>query len=509
MEHRCQVIIVGGGPVGVALAVELGLRGVSCILIERHTTPQQIPKGQNLTHRSLEHFYFWGVVDELRAARLLPGGYPIGGITAYGDLMSDHWYVPVGRESYGDYFFQANERLPQYLTEEVLRTRMADIPNVTARYGWSAETIEQDEFGVRVTIADQDGSGRQALEAEYVVGCDGTRSTVREQSGIQREGTDFDQKMALTVFRSRELHEGLKRLPERTTYRALSPDLNGVWCFFGRIDVGEGWFFHAPVPRDATAEDYDFHGLLQRAAGFEFSCEFDHIGFWELRVAAANTYRRGRAFIAGDAAHSHPPYGAYGLNTGLEDVANLGWKLAAALEGWGGDALLDSYSEERRPIFLETGEDVIAGGIKRDGVFLEQYSPDRNLEEFEQAWKQVEAADSEAHRTYEPHYEGSSVVMGPPNSACSIHGSLALVARAGHHLAPQRLSSGRNVFEELGTGYTLIALDSEDSTVKAFEDAAKSLRVPLKVARDTRQEDRKEFGSRLILVHIGLDSSTV
>jgi len=176
MEQRYQVIIVGGGPVGVALAVELGQRGVSCVLIERHTTPQRIPKGQNLTNRSMEHFYFWGAVDELRAARVMPIGYPIGGITAYGDLMRDHWYIPVGRESYGDYFFQANERLPQYLTEEVLRARMADFPNVTSIPGWSAKTIEQDEQGVRVTITEEDGPGSQVFEAEYVVGCYGPRS---------------------------------------------------------------------------------------------------------------------------------------------------------------------------------------------------------------------------------------------------------------------------------------------------------------------------------------------
>jgi 2-polyprenyl-6-methoxyphenol hydroxylase-like FAD-dependent oxidoreductase len=87
--QRFQVVIVGGGPVGVALAVELGLRGISCALVERHLAPQRIPKGQNLTQRTLEHFYFWGIVDELRAARLLPPGYPIGGVTAYESLMSD------------------------------------------------------------------------------------------------------------------------------------------------------------------------------------------------------------------------------------------------------------------------------------------------------------------------------------------------------------------------------------------------------------------------------------
>ncbi|MCH9009399.1 MAG: FAD-dependent monooxygenase, partial [Chloroflexi bacterium] len=441
MEQRYQVIIVGGGPVGVALAVDLGIRGVSCALVERHLTPQQIPKGQNLTQRSLEHFYFWGVVEELRAARVMPTGYPIGGITAYGDLMSDYWFAPVGREAVGAFYFQANERLPQYLTEKVLRRRLAGLPDVTTLFGWSAETIEQDDHGVRITIAEADGSVKRVLEAEYVVGCDGGRSTVREQAGIGRSGTDFDQRMLLAVLRSKDLHQGLKRFPERTVYRVLHPDLKGVWQFFGRIDVGEGWFFHAPVPRDATADNYDFQGLIQRAAGFSFSCDIDHIGFWDLRVAIASRYRQGRAFIAGDAAHSHPPYGAYGLNSGLEDVANLGWKLAAVLEGWGGEPLLDSYSEERQPVFVETGETIIAEGIREDRSILERYSPDDDPNQFELAWNQLQAAESLRQTSYEPHYEGSSVVLGSPNSSCGVHGRHSFAAQPGHHLAPQPLSS--------------------------------------------------------------------
>ena len=500
MEKRYQVIIVGGGPVGVALAVDLGLRGVSCVLVERHLTPQQIPKGQNLTQRSLEHFYFWGIVDELRAARVAPSGYPIGAITAYGDLMSEYWFAPVGREAVKPYYFQANERLPQYLTEKVLRKRMADFPHVESLFGWSANTIEQDEHGVRVTISEEDGPGKRVLEAEYLVGCDGGRSSVRDQTGIERSGTDFDQRMLLAVFRSRDLHDGLKRFPERTTYRVLHPDLNGVWQFFGRIDVGEGWFFHAPVPRDATADNYDFNGLIQRAAGFPLSTTFDYIGFWELRVAFADTYRQGRAFIAGDAAHIHPPYGAYGLNTGLDDVANLGWKLAAALEGWGGERLLESYSEERRPVFMETGEGIIANGIKEERSFLERYSPDRDQREFERAWQELRAAESLQQKSYEPHYEGSSVVIGPPNSTCGVRSTHSFEARPGHHLAPQPLSSGRNVFEELGSGFTLLAFGVEEQAIQTIQGAAKTHRMELNVVRDSYEEERKAYDSRLVLV---------
>src|SRR5262249_29773221 len=147
----------------------------------------------------------------------------------------------------------------------------------------------------------------------------------------------------------------------------------------------------------------------------------------------------------------------FGLNNGLEDVRNLGWKLAATLQGWGSDALLRSYSEERRPIFQETGEDFIAGRINADREFLDRYSPDRDREEFERVWRARDAIAGDRILTYEPHYEGSSVVAGPPNGVCSAHGTHMFKARPGHHLAPQSLSSGRNVFEELGSGFALLA----------------------------------------------------
>src|SRR5271169_270411 len=148
MKKHYQVVIVGGGPVGAALAVELGQRGISCALVERRLEPQRIPKGQNLTQRSVEHFHFWGVADKLRAARLLPPDYPMSGIVAYRDLNNDYWYAPPLREIVNSYYFQNNERLPQYQSEYVLRARMAQLADVKARFGWVAETIEQDARGV-------------------------------------------------------------------------------------------------------------------------------------------------------------------------------------------------------------------------------------------------------------------------------------------------------------------------------------------------------------------------
>ncbi len=500
MEKRHQVVIVGGGPVGVGLAVELGLRGIRCVLVERRVELQKIPKGQNLSPRTLEHMYFWGVEKELRAERIMPSGIPVSGIVAYGNLLSPYWYAPPQRELVSQYYFTGVERLPQYLTEKVLRTKMLSLPNVETRFGWIAETVEQDASGARVTIAEQGGSGRETLEADYVVGCDGARSTIRDQVGIERGGSDFDQVMVLAVFRSRALHEGLMRFPIRSTYNVMHPDLKGYWQFFGRIDVGEGFFFHAPVPKDTTTDNYDFKALLQKVAGFEFEAEFDYVGFWDLRVAVAEKYQVGRVFIAGDAAHSHPPYGGFGLNSGIEDAANLGWKLAAVLKGWAGPKLLESYSEERRPIFEETGRDFIAGRIENDRKFLDQYNPERDKAAFEEAWGKRLQGAGESVQTYEPHYEGSAVVMGPPGGKCSAHGKHTYLAQAGHHLPPQKLTSGRNVFEELGPDFTLLAFDADAAAVTAFEAAAHELNVPLKVIRDAYAGGRDAYGKHLILV---------
>jgi len=495
---QTSVIVVGGGPVGLALAATLGNAGIPCVLLERGREPSAIPKGQNLTARSLEHFYSWGCADELRAARLLPPGFPIGGITAYGSLAGRYWYAPPGREAVSDFYYQQQERLPQYLTESVLRTRIKAFGSVVALFGWSATHIDVGDDGVRVTASDDSGDADWEIEGSYIVGCDGAHSAVREQAGITCSGADFDQRMVLAVFRSRDLHARLERFPLRTTYRVLHPALAGYWWFFGRVDAAETWFFHAPVPKDATAANLDAQALIERAAGFPLACAFSHVGFWDLRVDTADTYQRGRAFIAGDAAHSHPPYGAYGLNTGFEDAVNLGWKLAAVLSDWGGPSLLDSYTTERRPIFVETGQ-AITEGIANDRAFLARYRPELDRGEFERAWGRLTLGDT-APSSYEPHYEGSPIVWGPAGSACSAQGQHTFQARPGHHLAPVLLSSGRNVFEQLGPGYTLIALADHPRPAAAFQAAARALRIPLRVLADTFAGPRTAYGSRFILV---------
>jgi 4-hydroxyisophthalate hydroxylase len=494
---RTSVIIVGGGPVGLGLAAALGTAGIPAVLLERRKDSSTIPKGQNLTARTLEHFYFWGCADQLRAARLLPPEFPIGGITAYSSLADKHWYAPPGRETVSDFYFQRPERLPQYLTESVLRDRVAALDAVVGMFGWSAAGVCLGKDGVRVTAVADSGEERE-IEAAFVVGCDGGHSLVREQAGIAGNGVDLGQRMVLAVFRSAELNAGLDRFPKRTTYRVLHPDLQGYWQFFGRVDATQTWFFHAPVPADATAATLNAQALVAQAAGFPVACEFEYVGLWTMRTEIADTYQNGRAFIAGDAAHSQPPYGAYGLNTGLEDAVNLAWKLAAVLRGWAPRRLLDTYSVERRPIMFETAQAII-DGIAADRSFLERYSPQRDASEFEQVWGARTAGET-APASYEPHYDGSPIVCGLHDATTGVRGQHSLEARAGHHLSPALLSSGHNVFSELGRDHTLIALTQDSAPVEAFQEAAHARRMPLHVIVDTFAAGRTGYEHRYILV---------
>jgi 4-hydroxyisophthalate hydroxylase len=502
-SHETEVVIVGGGPVGMGLAIELGGRGVRCVLVERYPDPQPIPKGQNLTQRTMEHFHVWGAEAPLRAARTIPPSYGIGGLTAYGTLLGPYAYDWLQRDLVQPFYFTANERLPQYATEAVLRRRAAELPSVELLYGWHAQEIRQDDAGVTVTLERRGGDGRGVIHAVHAVGSDGSRSRVREQAGLRQTRTEHDRLMVLLVFRSRHLHELLSRYPGKSYFNVLQPELQGYWKFFGRVDLGNTWFFHAPVPAGTTADNFDFRAFLHAAVGEPFDVEFEHTGFWDLRFAIADACRAGRVFIAGDAAHSHPPYGGYGVNTGLEDARNLGWKLAAVLQGWAGEDLLDSYDAERRAVFASTARDFIAKSIETDREFLQTFDPTVDRAAFERAWQaRAEGAVGEVH-AFEPHYEGSPVVSvgnGSGGAVSSAVGSHRFEARAGHHLAPAVMASGRNVYEALGPGFTLLALDADGDAVRAFDAVAADLRLPLTVLEDPGQGDMARYGARLVLV---------
>lgn len=472
--------------------MDLGLRGVRTTVIEKEEDLHRIPKGQNLTQRTMEHFRYWGIAEQIRAARLMPAGYPAGGINAYENLMSDFAHPWFRRAEVDQYYFARNERLPQYLTEKVLRERASRLPLVEVILGSRAEAIDQEGEGVRVRV------GTEEITADYLVGCDGSHSMVRESAGIGETRRDHDRKMVLLVFRSTQLHRILEgRFGEASFFNVLHPDLNGYWRFLGRVDVGEGWFFHAPVEAGSTVHNLDWEALLHDTVGQSFDLQLEYVGFWDLRIAFANTYRNGRVFVAGDAAHSHPPYGGYGINTGLEDARNLAWKLAGDLQGWAGSGLLESYTEERRPVFASTATDFIEAFIQNDREFIGKYDPKVDLASFSEAWERRRLGSNLGVSVFDPHYEGSPIVFGPPSAVSSAAGTHSLEARAGHRLPPP--ASGPALFDSLGLDWTLLHREGVNDAADAFVETSRRMGFPLQLL-NLEESDMAAYGADMMLV---------
>ena len=463
-----EVLISGGGPVGLGLAIELGQRGHDVCVVERNEAPPRIPKGQNLTQRTMEHMRAWGVEDAIRAAKTIPKGVGLGGLTAYGNLLSGYHYDWFKRGAVAPYYAAENERLPQYATEAVLRERVAQLDSVTMLTGRKCVGLTQGDTSVALQF--EDCSGEQVLEGRYLVGCDGSRSMVRQAAGISETRQDHDRLMVLIVFDSPEFFDLIQNFPDKQFYNVLHPDLDGYWMFFGMVEWGKRFFFHAPVPSETNRDNFDFEGLIHRAVGAKFELDLDYVGFWDLRISQADEYREGRVFVAGDAAHSHPPYGGYGINTGFEDARNLGWKLSMVLKGQASEALLDSYHAERHPVFASTASDFIDRFIREDRAFVREYDSAKNKARFEAAWNErAKGGAAKGIAAFAPHYGGSPIVQGATETGPSAIGVHDFVARPGHHLPPVAMPDGSMSTEILGAGFTLFTVQPELEMDAAME----------------------------------------
>jgi len=347
-----QVIIVGAGPVGLTLALDLGLRGVRCILLEKKLEPQFLPKMERCNARSMEMFRRLGLADELRAAGLTTDSvmdvYIILTMTRAPLLHLKYPSVDMAREQIrkindGSTPLEPYQLISQYTLEPVLKQAAERIPAVTVRYGTELMEFEEDGPSVVATVRSSDGRSRK-IRAAYLVGCDGGSSSVRKQLGIPLRGEANLAKFRQGLYRCDELYNRLPlgEGPGRGRHYLVADE----WATFLIMqDSKRHWTLHA-----AVESDEQMNQRFEETVGVPVRYEVLYCGEWRQNLLLADRYQAGRVFLAGDAAHLVIPAGGLGMNTGVGDAFDLSWKLAAMLEGWGGPKLLDSYEIERRQV---------------------------------------------------------------------------------------------------------------------------------------------------------------
>ncbi len=343
-----EVLVVGGGPVGLTLAIELGQLGVRCHLIDKRPAMGRLPKMERCNARTMENFRRLGIAGRIRDAGLDPD-IPMDVFICWDNLtrppLVHHHYPSVNeakalsrRINDGTYPAEPYQLISQYTLEPLLRDVAEHTPGVQVTFGCELTSLTQDERGVTATVTDGGGATR-SVRSRYLVGCDGGASTVRDQLGVELRGESL-----------LELHQAL------------------FYCedLFPRIPIGRGRHYHFADGRSTflivqdDTQHFSLHAVVDDAAempklfesivGMPVDYQTLYVGRWTQRLMLADRYRVGRVFLAGDAAHLVIPTGGLGMNTGAGDATDLAWKLWATLAGWGGPLLLDSYEAERRPI---------------------------------------------------------------------------------------------------------------------------------------------------------------
>ncbi|WP_158260312.1 FAD-dependent monooxygenase [Mycobacterium talmoniae] len=533
------VLIVGGGPVGLTLALTLFRHGVPATLVERSPSTTTHPKMDITNGRSMELFRHLGVADELRKVAVPEDhGFDVSWVTKLSGWELARFRYPsvaqrrklIRDRNDGTMTLEPAMRVSQALLEPALKTILETrAPQIDVRYGWGLQTFQQDDQGVDAVIRSVSGE-THTIRAQFLAGCDGAGSVVRRGLGIglddialhrlaarelglrrlvpagirafvEHRETPMDGRVYLVHFTSpnRELFERFG-----TAWHTQSPE---GWTLISQNDR-DTWTLHALLGVGADAEAIDPKRFLFAALGVEFECEILCANAWRPRLSLADSYGRGRVWLAGDSAHQVVPAGGYGMNTGVGDAVGLGWVLAAILQGWGDRRLLDAYQAERRSVAVRNRaasarHTLVRLAIKtayRKRIHSEGWNGERSRRRLGREILDLGNLENEADGIeFGYRYQNSPVICHEAHPVPADRmDSYTPTTLPGARPPSLVLDSGQAIFDLLGPGFTLLRFDEID--VAPLVTAAQQRDVPLTVVDIRDERSRALYQRDLVLI---------
>ena len=499
------VLIVGGGPIGLALAADLGRRGVAAVLVERNENRLGPAKMLEVSVRTMEFCRQLGIAEKVRNWGFPPdwpldsafvtdlAGYEIGRVRT----------PALGAAADSPFSPERGRPCPQTWFDPILQDCARSHPQIELRHQVALESFTQDPDGVTATLRDQRNGATETLRAGYLVGCDGFASTVRERLGIAIRGEPHLD-WSMTVYL--RIPDLFALCDKEKAFRYVFVGPEGTWSFLSIVDGKDLWRLQFVDVDPRRLQSMDIPALVRRCMGRDIPYRIEDKSLWERKRTVAERFSEGRVFLAGDAAHAHPPNGGLGMNTGIQDAFDLGWKLAALLQGWGGPALLDSYDRERRPASARAAAMSLSNyrRLRSAAPRSEICAPTpageaarreigaRLEEENEKSWHPVGV-----HLGYIYHPSPIVVPDGTRQPADDTIGYVPTAfpgARAPHAW----LGDGRSILDLFGAGFVLLVF--ADVPTEALERAAAQRGVPLTVHRIAEREIAGLYGRKLVLV---------
>jgi 2-polyprenyl-6-methoxyphenol hydroxylase-like FAD-dependent oxidoreductase len=497
-EVRIPVLIVGGGTVGLYLAMELGYHGVKCLLVTERPTTSTHPKGSTINARSMEHLRRLGAARAVRALGI-PRDHntDITFVTRFTGYELGRVEMPSCNEKIANPGPRGHTRLTpepihranQLYLEPVFSNHAESYDSVTLRFGWRMTTFTDHGDHVEADIEDVATRQRQKVIADHVVGCDGANGDIRRQLGFRYGGRTssgdkfYDGRMLSIYVRAPRVYDVMP-FPVSWHYLITNHE-SRMDCI--SLDCKGEFVILAHIPPDVPLEEIDAQALFHRAVGCDIGAEVVSVQEWWAGLAlVTDHYQHGRVFLAGDAVHLFTPTGGFGFNTGIDDAANLAWKLAAVHHGWGGPKLLATYETERRPVGLRNTKE--SGQLAEQAAALE--IPPHIEDDTAQGASERAAFHAEVERFREEfaslgiqlgaRYDGSPIIVGdgtppPPDDPKIYRPSSVPGGRAPHWWIRERES----LFDRLGPGFTLLRLGPDAPKAESFERAAAARQIPL------------------------------